>query len=136
MRRHKVAFTLIEMLVVVIIIGIIAALAMPGFMKSKQNVLSKEAKSNLKLIAAAEKIYRMESDTSSYLPCANTGTCNTGLRLDLNASNWGYAVSVSGGGVATLTSTLAGTPACTYTLTSANFDATPWNSGACPDGME
>jgi general secretion pathway protein G len=48
------AFTLLEFLVVIIIIGILAALALPNFGKAKEHALGKEAIANLKLMAAAE----------------------------------------------------------------------------------
>jgi len=132
--KKSASFTLLELLVVIIIIGILSALGLAGFTKTKQNVLSKEAKSNIKLIAAAEKIYRMEDAGSSYGACSTAAICNTMLKLDLNTTNWLYKVELNGG-VATITATLVGTPACTYTLSSANFNANPSPSG-CPAGMD
>ena len=89
-------FTLVELLVVIIIIGILAALALPGFGVSKERVLDKEAKANLALIQAAEKIYKMESGI--YYPSAgNTSVItdiNTFLRLNLPtaALSWSYKI--------------------------------------------
>ena len=90
------SFTLVELLVVVIIIGILAALALPGFGTSKERVLDKEAKASLALIQAAEKIYKMEA--SFYYPVSgNTNVVaniNTYLRVDLptSALSWTYTV--------------------------------------------
>jgi len=54
-------FTLVELLIVVVIVGILAALGLPQFTKAREHAMGKEAIVNLKLIAAAEKIYRMEA---------------------------------------------------------------------------
>ena len=92
----KKSFTLIEILVVIIIIGILAALALPGFGVSKERVLDKEAKANLALIQAAEKIYKMESGI--YYPSSGTTSVvadiNTYLRVNLptGALSWSYTV--------------------------------------------
>jgi prepilin-type N-terminal cleavage/methylation domain-containing protein len=131
------AFTLIELLIVIVIIGIIAAVAAPGFDRTKQDALSREAIASLKLMAAAQKVYKMESNNNRYVACANAALCNTALSLDLHPSNWLYAVSVNAGtGVATLTATRVGLAACTYTLTSSNFNAEPVKSAGCPAGMQ
>jgi type IV pilus assembly protein PilA len=93
---NKNSFTLVEILVVIIIIGILAALALPGFGVSKERVLDKEAKANLALIQAAEKIYKMES--GFYYPSSGTTSViadiNTYLRVNLpsGALSWIYTV--------------------------------------------
>ena len=94
---NKKSFSLIELIVVVIIIGILAALALPGFGVSKERALDKEAKANLALIQAAEKIYKMES--GFYYPSSgNTSVIadiNTYLRVNLptGALSWTYNVN-------------------------------------------
>jgi len=86
--------------------GILASIAFPVFTKTKENVLDKEAKANLKLIQAAEKIHRMELGVY----CASSGTdlnpppyqyLNQHLKLDLTGQNWSYSADTTGTGTAT-----------------------------------
>ena len=100
-------FSLVEIIIVVIIIGILVTFAMPQFVKTKERTLDREAQANLKLIQSAERIYRMEKGVF-YPPSASTGVIaniNSYLRLSLPASgtNWGYAVDSTGSGNATAT---------------------------------
>jgi len=76
----KKSFTLIEIIIIVIIIAILAALALPGFDVTKERTLDKEAKANLLLIQAAEKIYKMEQNV--YYPDATA----TNVISDINAN--------------------------------------------------
>jgi len=61
MRKFK-GFTLIELMIVVAIIGILAALAIPNFMRFQAKSKQSEAKANLKSIFTAEKSYAAEKD--------------------------------------------------------------------------
>jgi type II secretory pathway pseudopilin PulG len=121
---------------------ILAAIGTSSYSKSKNKALSREAIANLRLIAAAERIYKMESNTGVYVACANATACNTELKLNLNATNWGYeVVDVSGSG-ATATATInaigtsTGISGCTYTFENEDFDNTNGYStkttGVCP----
>ena len=59
-------FTLLEILITVIIIGILSAIAIPNYTKSRERSLDKEAQIVLNLIHAAEKMHYMRS--TSYYP--------------------------------------------------------------------
>jgi type II secretory pathway pseudopilin PulG len=86
-------------MIVIVIIGVLATLAIVQLSGPKEQALEKEAKANLKLIAAAEKIYRME--VGGYITASNETAINDMLRLMLPkgaARNWGYNVTASADG--------------------------------------
>ncbi|MEA3297150.1 MAG: prepilin-type N-terminal cleavage/methylation domain-containing protein, partial [candidate division Zixibacteria bacterium] len=60
--RQK-GFTLIELMIVVVIIGILAALAIPRFMQATTKSKQSEAKGILKQIYTMERAYRQENNT-------------------------------------------------------------------------
>lgn len=98
MALKRKGFSLLEVLVVIIVIGILVALALPGFGVTKERTLDKEAKANLRLIQAAEKIYRMEM--GFYFPLAasssdvNLINANLKVRLPVppKTISWNYLV--------------------------------------------
>jgi type IV pilus assembly protein PilA len=61
--RSQRGFTLIELMIVVVIIGILAALAIPRFMRATTKSKQSEAKQILKQVYAMERAYRQEYDT-------------------------------------------------------------------------
>jgi type IV pilus assembly protein PilA len=63
MLRNKKGFTLIELMIVVAIIGILAAIAIPNFLKFQAKSKQSEAKTNLKGIYTAETGYFGEQNS-------------------------------------------------------------------------
>ena len=92
-------FTIIEVLVVVIIIGILVGLSLPGFTKTKEKALDREAKISLDLIQNAEKFVFMKN--MEYYPLSGTvnlSAINANLQLALpESSSWNYTLTGSAG---------------------------------------
>ena len=64
-RSHKSGFTLIELLIVVVIIGILAAIAVPKFAATKGKAYGAAMRSDLRNLATAEESYYYDQDTYS-----------------------------------------------------------------------
>jgi len=64
MQRMKKGFTLIELLIVVVIIGILAAIAIPKFANTKSKAYITAMKSDLRNLVTAEEAYF--ADSSKY----------------------------------------------------------------------
>lgn len=126
-------FTLLEVIVVVVIIGILATLAITHYSSYKESALDKEAKADLKLIRSAERIYKME--VSTYYPSSGSESTivniNNNLKLDLPAGanrNWDYLVKNDGCSQATR---FNGPDSRSWFLAIADADGDP-DSGTCP----
>lgn len=74
MLRKAKGFTLIELMIVVAIIGILAAIAIPNFIKFQCRSKQSEAKVNLKALYVAEEAYYSEFDQYAAMDRINGGT--------------------------------------------------------------
>ena len=63
MLRNTKGFTLIELLIVVVIIGILAAIAIPKFASTKEKAYIAAMKSDLKNFVTAEEAYFADNNT-------------------------------------------------------------------------
>ncbi len=108
-RKNQKGFTLIELMIVVAIIGILAAIAIPNFRNYQMKAKTAEAKTNIGAIRTSQEAYKAENDV--YIVCApnaNAGLLGTKVAWVTNAAytaigyapagNVYYAYSVNSAG--------------------------------------
>lgn len=92
MRIRVKGFTLIELIVVVVVIGILASISFAQYTKATERARDEEAKTALRLIKAAEKSYFLKH--SGYYPFtgeeSDINDINANLKLSLVETNWDY----------------------------------------------
>ena len=90
------SYSLIELIVVIVIIGILAGIAIPSYYRAREAALGKEAIANLKLITAAVRNYHLKYSSYPECDCDTLSCdCNTILMLHLDPRNWTYEVDNS-----------------------------------------
>ena len=102
MRHDNRGFTLIELLMVVVIIGILAAIAIPKFRTSKEEAQTSKMKGDLRNLATAQEAY--SSDNGAYyngpIPAAalvyNPSQGVTLALVNVTATGWGATAASPG----------------------------------------
>jgi prepilin-type N-terminal cleavage/methylation domain-containing protein len=89
-------FTLIEIIIVLIIIGILAAVAIPNFVTSMQQGESKSALNNLITIYNAQKSNYLSTGSYCTAACSSEATINTALGLNITDNNYTYTCNMGG----------------------------------------
>ncbi len=103
-RKSQNGFTLIELMIVVVIIGILASLAIPRFMMASVKSKQSEAKAILKQIYVNQRTYMQQDLTSNYytpVGVANAANPNEFSEIWIEiqpAARYSYSIVVGGGG--------------------------------------
>src|SRR5438477_1954699 len=105
-------FTLVEIMIVVVIIGLLAAMAIPAFQKVRTSSQDKAVLNNARQLAAAADQYFLENGVSSVTQGALVGASNYVKSLNLVASE-SYPVGFTQGITITV-SGIAGQRTITY----------------------
>jgi len=91
-RKNNKGFTLIELLIVVVIIGILAAIAIPRFAATKGKAFDAAAKTDLRNAMTAQEAYF--SDWQTYTAHANLDRqASTGVTLTAVGTAGGYSMT-------------------------------------------
>ncbi len=75
--RKAQGFTLVEIMIVVVIIGLLAAMAIPAFQKVRANSQDKAVTNNLRQLSAAADQYFLESGNTTVASDELVGTDTT-----------------------------------------------------------
>jgi len=80
--KHRQAFTLIELLIVVAIIAILAAIAVPNFLEAQVRAKVARVKNDLRAVIVAEEAYMLDWNTYTFREWnMQTSTYSEGLRV-------------------------------------------------------
>ncbi len=93
MKSQKKGFTLIELLIVVVIIGILAAIAIPKFANTKEKAYIASMKSDLRNLVTAQEAY-FSDNNSSY--ASSTGAMGTNYKPSTGVTVTMGAVTATG----------------------------------------
>jgi prepilin-type N-terminal cleavage/methylation domain-containing protein len=97
---NRKGFTLIELLIVVVIIGILAAIAIPKFAATKDKAKLASVKTDLRNMMTAQEAYF--SDYSTY---GTFGQLQTASNFSLSNGNTAAVAAVASGWTGTITNT-------------------------------
>lgn len=136
------AFTIMEIMVVIIIVSIIVIFGLPNYNKSLERTHEREATEKLRLIHAAQQLYFVDNNDTFWPPNGWSGGTtvshvNRNLNLDLMQSGMIYSCSAWVSDTTFTCSATRGSPAVVFTV-SVNQDilndtSNPYcSSGTCP----
>jgi prepilin-type N-terminal cleavage/methylation domain-containing protein len=98
MRDNK-GFTLIELLIVVVIIGILAAIAIPKFSQTREKAFVSAMKSDLKNMASQQEIYYADNYEYANTLALLEATLSEGVTLgSISASSTGWSAVLNHSG--------------------------------------
>ena len=84
--RSTRGFTLVEIMIVVVIIGLLAAMAIPAFQKVRQSSQDKAVLNNARQLAAAADQYFLENGVTSVVQSGLVGSTSYVKALNLVAN--------------------------------------------------
>ncbi len=128
MLKLRKGFTLIELLIVVVIIGILAAIAIPKFANTKNKAYVTAMKSDLRNLVTAEEAFFSDS---TYYVADTAATGAQGMKFSPSAGV-GFPAIVTGGGFWTATNTHSQLPGetCGISMNTTNPLLATANEGA------
>src|SRR3989338_2558675 len=116
--KNNHAFTLTEILVVVVLLGVIAAFAIPNYAKSQRTAMEADAVRQLKIIYAANQIY-FSKQNYYYSGCdvdTSIDDLNNGLGINLIENDLVYTYCQTSSTVYVATAEKPGDGGFTVTL--------------------
>lgn len=99
MLRNREGFTLIELLIVVVIIGILAAIALPKFGETRERAYVSAMESDLRNLQTAQEMYFSDADTGYEYWIGTLQPAESNADLNFQASS-GVTITVDANGTA------------------------------------
>jgi type IV pilus assembly protein PilA len=93
--RFTAGFTLVEIMVVVVIIGLLAALAIPAFQRTQRASQNARVVNDFRIFTQAFEIYNAQN--GGWPPNAGAGVIPTGMAKDFKEDTWRAAATAIGG---------------------------------------
>ena len=137
-RRRSWGFTLFEVLLVLVVLGVLAGIAVPMYQGTVEEARSAEAKANLQTIYMAQKVFNI--DHGEYYPAgggakqttnaSDLKDINDNLKVDLSPNYYNLVIDSTGkSGKAenyTATATRTSNPAKEYSIDEQNGRKPPF----------
>lgn len=89
--KNKKGFTLVELMVVIVIVGILAAVAIPKFMDASHKAKASEFPTQLTAIYTGEQAYSAEQ--GSFAPDLSTLSATAGVNVDASSKWFNYTLA-------------------------------------------
>jgi len=83
---HRAGFTLLEIMIVVVIIGLLAAIAVPNFLRARARSQATACINNLREIEAGINQWAMETGQTSGTPIPDINTVSPYIKLNSSSS--------------------------------------------------
>ena len=108
----RAGFTLLELLMVVVIIAILAAIALPQYLRVAERSRASEALSMIAAIRSSELRYKAQDPATLY----TTVLANLDIEVPVNTPMWAYSVGGTGAGSNAVATRAAGGPGGTVEI--------------------
>jgi len=128
MQRSTKGFTLVEIMIVVVIIGLLAAMAIPAFQKVRRDALKKTVVNDARIVSNAAQQYFMDKGVTTVPSDVLVGTATSNYVKALSRGNTINEGALTTTARFTINNALIGTAAFSFDP-EGKFDTTAASSG-------